>query len=57
MLQQQILQDKAVRNVLDTQQKDGWLLKGIHGYDSHEGAIRMLLEKESILKIGCLIKP
>lgn len=44
-LQDQILQDLAVRNVLRSQAADGWLAWTFHGYDSMESGLRLLCEK------------
>ncbi len=45
VLQKQILQDEAVRSITNSQQSDGWLCEGFHGYDSLEAGIRLLCEK------------
>jgi hypothetical protein len=44
-LQNQILQDEAVREVMSWQQPDGWLAWNFHGTKSIEGGIRLLCEK------------
>jgi hypothetical protein len=44
-LQDQILQDEAVREVISWQQPDGWLAENFHGSKSIEAGIRLLCEK------------
>lgn len=44
-LQDQILQDEAVRAVSSSQRPDGWLAWTFHGYDSMESGLRLLCEK------------
>jgi hypothetical protein len=44
-LQTQILQDRAVNEVLGWQAPDGWLAWNFHGYHSMEAGIRLLCEK------------
>jgi hypothetical protein len=45
ILQEQILQDEAVKAILGKQQPDGWLGWAFHGYDSMEADMRLLCEK------------
>jgi len=40
-----ILQDEAVKKVIDSQESDGWLAWSFHGYNSMESGIRLLCEK------------
>jgi hypothetical protein len=44
-LQRQILEDRAVKEVLSWQQPDGWIAWNFHGYHSMEAGIRILCEK------------
>jgi hypothetical protein len=44
-LQDQILQDKAVKAISSSQGSDGWLAWTFHGYESMESGIRLLCEK------------
>ncbi len=44
-LQDQILQDEAVKDVLNSQGSDGWLAWAFHGYGSMESGMRLLCEK------------
>jgi hypothetical protein len=44
-LQNKILQDDAVKAVIDSQGADGWLAWTFHGYESMESGIRLLCEK------------
>jgi hypothetical protein len=44
-VQKQILQDEAVREVIESQGSDGWLAWSFHGYNSMESGIRLLCEK------------
>ena len=44
-LQTAILQDEAVKGIIDSQTSDGWLGRRFHGYDSLEAGIRLLCEK------------
>jgi hypothetical protein len=44
-LQEQILQDEVVREILASQESEGWIGKTFHGYGSHEAGIRVLCEK------------
>jgi hypothetical protein len=44
-LQEQILEDDAVKEVLSWQQPDGWLARDFHGRKSLESGIRLLREK------------
>jgi hypothetical protein len=44
-LQGQILEDKAVKEVIGSQAADGWLAWDFHGYNSMESGIRLLCEK------------
>jgi len=44
-LQTQILLDKAVKGIVNSQNPDGWLGQRFHGYDSLEAGIRLLCEK------------
>jgi hypothetical protein len=45
LLQRQILDDEAVREVFGWQQPDGWLAYSFHGYPGTETGIRLLCEK------------
>jgi len=45
VLQNQILQDEAVKEIIASQQPDGWLGWAFHGYNSMESGIRLLCEK------------
>ena len=45
-LQTDIINDEVVENVLASQDDDGWLGKGFHGYGSMEAGIRLLIEKD-----------
>ncbi len=45
VLQNEILQDEAVKRVINSQGSDGWLAWTFHGYDSMESGIRLLCEK------------
>jgi hypothetical protein len=44
-IQAEILQDDAVRGLIQTQERDGWMGRCFHGYDSMEAGIRLLCEK------------
>jgi hypothetical protein len=44
-LQPQILEDRAIREVLSWQQPGGWIAWNFHGYHSMEAGIRILCEK------------
>ncbi len=45
-LQEEILQDQDVRDVLASQDPDGWIAHNFHGYKSMESGIRILSEKD-----------
>jgi hypothetical protein len=44
-LEAQIMQDEAVRGIIQSQGQDGWIGRDFHGYDSMEAGIRLLCEK------------
>ncbi len=44
-LQNQILRDEAVKEVIHSQARDGWLAWNFHGYSSMESGLRLLCEK------------
>jgi hypothetical protein len=55
-LQSQILEDRAVKEVLSWQQPDGWIAWNFHGSHSMEAGIRLLCEKGLVASHPALAK-